>query len=104
MHEFQSVKISVSGGAAATSWLSLGDHVDGAARDLCDDKGKTLTAKGEAERSAPYAPHIHAQCVAYLLSSLPVSSPAPPQSSAQPPDRRLSPFVLVIDLGGRFVY
>jgi hypothetical protein len=27
-------------------------------------------AKGEAERSAPYAPHIHAQCVAYLLSSL----------------------------------
>ena len=38
--------------------------------DLCDDKGKTSTAKGEAERSAPYAPHIHAQSVAYLLSSL----------------------------------
>ena len=74
------------GDAAVTNWHSLGDHVDGAARDLCEDNGKTLTAKGEAERSAPYVPHFHAQSVAYLLSSLrelrcvawppPVSSPA----------------------------
>ena len=41
------------GGAAATRWHRFGDRVDGAARDLCDDSGKTSTAKGEAERSTP---------------------------------------------------
>jgi len=38
---------------SSSRWHRLGDRVDGAARDLCDDKGKTLTAKGEAERSTP---------------------------------------------------
>jgi hypothetical protein len=70
MREFQSLTHPSRVGAAATGWHSLGDHVDGAAGDLCDDKGKPLTAKGEGERSAPYAPHIHAQIVVYLLSSL----------------------------------
>jgi hypothetical protein len=39
-------------------------------RGICAMTKAKPSAKGEAERSAPYAPHIHAQSVAYLLSSL----------------------------------
>jgi hypothetical protein len=74
MREFQSVTTPSRGGAAAISWHSLGEHVDGAARDLCIDNGQTLTAKGEAE---------------------------PPQQSSQPPKALPNPSCLVLFAVGR---